>query len=60
MRVGAGADHHVRGGDLHLRRERPHVQVVHVDDARQREQLVADLVEIDVLGRDLEQHADRA
>ena len=34
VRVGAGADHHVRAGDVHLRRERPHVQVVHVDDAR--------------------------
>ena len=26
-------------GDVHLRRQRPHVQVVHVDDAREREEL---------------------
>ena len=35
------------------------MQVVDVDDAGQRAQLAADRVEIDVLGRDLQQHADR-
>ena len=60
VRVGAAADHHVRAGDVHLRRERPHVEVVHVDDTGERQQLVADRVEIEVRGRDLQQHAERA
>ena len=60
VRVGTGTDHHVRAGDVHLRRQRPHVQVVHVDDTGERAQLGADRVEVDVLGRDLEQHAHRA
>ena len=36
------------------------MQVVHVDDARERQQLAADRVEVDVRGRDLQQHAERA
>ena len=58
--VGVGPDHHVRAGDVHLRRERPHVEVVHVDDPRERHQVVADRVEVDVRRRDLEQHAQGA
>ena len=36
MRVGADRDHQVRGRNIHLGRQRPHVDVVHVDDAGDR------------------------
>ena len=60
MRIGALRDHHVCAGHFHLGRERPHVEVVHVDDAGDRREVVADAVQLHVRGRDLEQHAQRA
>ena len=39
VRVGADSHHQVRGGNFHLRRQGPHVHIVHVDDTGDRGEL---------------------
>ena len=46
MRVGADRNHQVSSGDLHLRRQRPHVQIVNVDNTADASQLGLQLSEI--------------
>jgi methionine-rich copper-binding protein CopC len=48
--VGAGTDHQVGGHGVHLRRQRPHVEVVDVDDALDVTEVGGERVEVDVVG----------
>ena len=57
--VGAGADHEVGAGHLHVRRERPHVQVVHVDDAREGGEVALDGGQVEPGWRRLHEDAER-
>ncbi len=52
-------DHQVSRRGIHLRSERPHMQVVNVDDTRQRSQVAPKCPEVDSWRRRLQQHVHR-
>src|SRR5436190_22892192 len=53
------ADGHVRGQHGHSASDRPRMQVMYVDHARHLTQVRADVVEVKVRRRRLQQYADR-
>src|SRR3546814_17471760 len=59
VRVGADPHHEVRGRHLHLRGQRPHVQVVHVDHTGEATEIGFDVVEVDSRGSVLDPDAPR-
>ena len=59
MRISAGGNHQVRSRDLHLRRQRPHVQIVHVDNTADPSKLGLQLGQIQPRRRSLHQHSQR-
>jgi hypothetical protein len=56
--VGAGADHEVRGRDLHVGRQGPDVEVVDVDDAVEPGEGGVDRVEVGTRRRRLHEDPD--
>ena len=59
MVVGASVSDEVCGGVLHVRREGPHVEIVHVDHAVDLDEIGRERVEIDRFGCRLDQDPDR-
>ena len=54
MGVNGASNHEVHGADIHVRGERPHMEIVNVGDTGDRQQLAGHLLAIEVFGGSLE------
>jgi hypothetical protein len=59
MVVDTSRSDEMRGRSLHVGRQRPHVEIVHVDDPVDRREIGGQRVEVDLLGSGLDEDPDR-